>query len=116
MEPPVHSPYAKKYGLDVSLIERLCDDDVYSKGPTLRCKVHLTENHRSHYDVSTGIVYNITWFTWRCIVCYRNVHVHLHIVPSLSGDTCQYLWDGFFLVWELVRFGFLVYYCYACYC
>ena len=52
MDPPVHSTYAKKYGLDVSLLERLYNDELYNSGLGINCKIKLSENHRSHYDVS----------------------------------------------------------------
>ena len=52
MDPPVYSPYAKKYGLDVSLLERLYSEELYNNELGTRCKIKLSENHRSHYDVS----------------------------------------------------------------
>ena len=52
MEPPVHSHYAKKYGLDISLLERLYSEELYNTDLGMKCKTKLLENHRSHYDVS----------------------------------------------------------------
>ena len=51
MDPSVSSPIAKRYGLHVSLLERLYDDDLYKSGKGLHCRSHLTENHRSHEKV-----------------------------------------------------------------
>ena len=52
MDPPVYSSIARKYGLHISLLERLYDSEVYLKPLTKNCKVLLTENHRSHQQVS----------------------------------------------------------------
>ncbi len=51
MDPPVHSPIARKYGLHVSLLERLYDYVAYDSGVGMLCKTLLTENHRSHSQV-----------------------------------------------------------------
>ena len=51
LDPPVHSHIARKYGLHVSLLERLYDHDAYDSGVGLLCKTLLTENHRSHQQV-----------------------------------------------------------------
>ncbi len=59
MDPHVHSPFAKKYGLDVSLLERLHSTELYKdNGLGAKCKIKLSENHRSHYDVSFIIISN----------------------------------------------------------
>ncbi len=52
MDPPVHSPIARKYGLHVSLLERLYDHKAYDVGVGMLCKTLLTENHRSHAQVN----------------------------------------------------------------
>lgn len=51
MDPPVFSPIARKYGLHVSLLERLYDHEAYDIGVGILCKTLLTENHRSHHQV-----------------------------------------------------------------
>ena len=51
MDPAVYSPIARKHGLNVSLLERLYDLDMYASGTGLKCKVNLTDNHRSHPKV-----------------------------------------------------------------
>jgi hypothetical protein len=48
-DPPVSSSIAKQYGLGVSLLERLYDTEFYKNGHN--CKIHLTENHRSHEQI-----------------------------------------------------------------
>lgn len=52
LDPPVYSDIARKYGLHVSLLERLYDLDAYESGVGQLCKTLLTENHRSHHLVS----------------------------------------------------------------
>ena len=51
MDPPVYSDIAKKYGLQISLLERLYDHEAYDTGVGQLCKTLLTENHRSHQQV-----------------------------------------------------------------
>ena len=51
MDPAVYSPIARKHGLNISLLERLYDLDLYASGSGLKCKVNLTDNHRSHPKV-----------------------------------------------------------------
>ncbi len=48
---PVYSPIARKYGLQISLLERLYDDKAYDSGMGMFCKILLIENHRSHPQV-----------------------------------------------------------------
>ena len=55
LDPPVYSDIARKYGLHVSLLERLFDLDVYEGGVGQLCKTLLTENHRSHQLVSVPV-------------------------------------------------------------
>ena len=45
------SPLALRYGLQLSLLERLFDHDAYKKGVGQLCKTLLTENYRSHPEV-----------------------------------------------------------------
>lgn len=52
LDPPVYSSIARKYGLHVSLLERLFDLEAYESGVGQLCKTLLTENHRSHHLVS----------------------------------------------------------------
>lgn len=52
MDPPVYSDLARKYGLHVSLLERLYDHEAYDSGVGQLCKTLLTENHRSHQHVT----------------------------------------------------------------
>ena len=51
LDPPVYSDIARKYGLHVSLLERLYDSEVFESGVGQLCKTLLTENHRSHHLV-----------------------------------------------------------------
>ena len=67
MDPPCYSSIARKsalapsqtpvlplpcrYGLHVSLLERLFDHEAYGSGVGQLCKTLLTENHRSHAHV-----------------------------------------------------------------
>jgi superfamily I DNA and/or RNA helicase len=51
MDPPCYSSIARKYGLHVSLLERLFDHEAYSSGVGQLCKTLLTENHRSHTHI-----------------------------------------------------------------
>lgn len=62
LDPPVYSDIARKYGLHVSLLERLYDLDAYESGAGQLCKTLLTENHRSHHLVSVNI--KIMWLTF----------------------------------------------------
>ena len=55
LDPPVYSDIARKYGLHVSLLERLYDLEAYDSGIGQLCKTLLTENHRSHRLVSPFI-------------------------------------------------------------
>ena len=61
MEPPVYSPKAHECGLQISLLERLYDHDVYtSEGPMQSCKTLLAENRRSHHNVPISMFsYNV---------------------------------------------------------
>ena len=52
LDPPVYSDIARRYGLHVSLLERLYDLKAYDTGVGHLCKTLLTENHRSHHLVS----------------------------------------------------------------
>ena len=52
LDPPVYSKIARKYGLHVSLLERLYDSEAFESGVGQLCKTLLTENHRSHRLVS----------------------------------------------------------------
>lgn len=65
MEPPVHSHYAKKYGLDISLLERLYSEELYDTDLGMKCKIKLLENHRSHHDVRN------------CYTC--TIHAYMHV-------------------------------------
>lgn len=56
MDPPCYSAIARKYNLHVSLLERLYDLDVYCSGVGEQCKTLLTENHRSHQQVSNLLI------------------------------------------------------------
>jgi hypothetical protein len=51
LDPPCYSPIARKYGLHVSLLERLYDHEAYNSGVGQLCKTLLTENHRSHAHI-----------------------------------------------------------------
>lgn len=48
LDPPVYSDIARRYGLHVSMLERLYDMEAYESGVGQLCKTLLTENHRSH--------------------------------------------------------------------
>ena len=51
----MYSDLARKYGLHVSLLERLYDHETYDSGVGQLCKTLLTENHRSHQQVHIHI-------------------------------------------------------------
>ena len=72
MDPPVYSSIARKYGLHVSLLERLYDHEAYVSGMGLLCKTLLTENHRSHQQA--------------CACVNMCVHgcVNVHFLPCRS--------------------------------
>ena len=68
MEPPVYSPKAHQCGLQISLLERLYDHDVYaSEGPMRSCKTLLTENRRSDYNVLIRM-FGIIFSTRHCVI------------------------------------------------
>ncbi|XP_011406766.2 PREDICTED: probable helicase with zinc finger domain [Amphimedon queenslandica] len=51
VDPPVYSQIAKRYGLNVSLLERLFDLEYYLTGLGGDCRISLTQNHRSHEQI-----------------------------------------------------------------
>lgn len=89
MDPPCYSPIARKsvpnggdqchsyslspfipprYGLHVSLLERLFDHEAYNSGVGQLCKTLLTENHRSHAHVSTLLLVTVVVVTGRVVL------------------------------------------------
>ena len=56
-----YSPKAHECGLQISLLQRLYDHDVYtSEGPMQSCKTLLAENRRSHHNVPISMFsYNV---------------------------------------------------------
>lgn len=67
MDPPVYSDLARKYGLHVSLLERLYDHEAYDSGVGQLCKTLLTENHRSHQQVTIS---SLTVISSTCKSCF----------------------------------------------
>ena len=76
MDPPVYSHIARKYGLHVSLLERLYDHEAYDEGVGMLCKTLLTENHRSHYQVCVCVCESVN-----CLHCHS-------YVKKIASDTC----------------------------
>jgi len=71
MDPPVHSAIARKYGLHISLLERLYDHEVYDSGVGTLCRTLLTENHRSQEKVRGSnldhtIIFTSIFRSWNC--------------------------------------------------
>ena len=62
-----------RYGLHVSLLERLFDHEAYSSGIGRLCKTLLTENHRSHEHVSPPQTSHIS---------HTHTHTHTHTVHA----------------------------------
>lgn len=60
-----------RYGLHVSLLERLFDHEAYNSGVGQLCKTLLTENHRSHAHVSTQTSKPLAEY-WTCIAYTDN--------------------------------------------
>lgn len=63
LDPPVYSDIARKYGLHISLLERLYDLEAYESGVGQLCKTLLTENHRSHHLVSRSAGFVALFFS-----------------------------------------------------
>ena len=78
LDPPVHSHIARKYGLHVSLLERLYDHEAYNSGVGLLCKTLLTENHRSHQQVRQGLSY-LFCLRQECVTCVCEMHAVVFI-------------------------------------
>jgi len=51
--PVIRSKWAVKFGLDISLLERLMDTETYSKNYDKRCITKLLKNFRSHHELLT---------------------------------------------------------------
>ena len=56
IDPSVYSPLARKYGLHISLLERLYHTNAYFDGIGKLCKTMLEENHRTHPTVSICVL------------------------------------------------------------
>ena len=92
MDPPVYSELARKYGLHVSLLERLYDHETYDSGIGQLCKTLLTENHRSHQQVQYQGLYCIPQTmndVWSIHVC---MYILYSLVPRPLPDFISQPW------------------------
>ena len=89
MDPPVYSSIARKYGLHISLLERLYESDVYLSAPSKNCKVLLTENHRSHQQVCVCVCMCVCVCVCVCVrVC---VCVYVCVYMCVCVYVCVYV-------------------------